>query len=92
VEKSPLLDGLLQMSHAQKPLISERNALKRHPFMLSTSANPIDGLRFERRTSGPLGFAHPEVLLQPRAAERSWQWQSSWVRVFAKLSHLTMCC
>ena len=29
--------------------------------MLSTTANPIDGLRFERRTSGPLDFAHPEV-------------------------------
>ncbi len=29
--------------------------------MLSTTANPIDGLRFERRVSGPLDFAHPEV-------------------------------
>jgi len=29
--------------------------------MLSTTANPIDGLRFERRASGPLDFAHPEV-------------------------------
>jgi hypothetical protein len=39
------------MSHAQKPLNFERNALKRHPFMLSTTANPTDGLRFERRVS-----------------------------------------
>jgi hypothetical protein len=87
-----MLEGLLQMSHAQKPLNSERNALKRHPFMLSTTANPIDGLRFERRVSGRSISRILRFMLQPRAAERSWQWQNSWVRVFAKLSHLTMCC
>jgi IMP dehydrogenase len=45
-------EGLLQMSHAQKPLIFERNALKPPPDMLSTTANPIDGLRFERDAAG----------------------------------------
>jgi len=43
-----LRDAQPQMPHAQKPLVYGRNALKRHFFMLWTTANPIDGLRFER--------------------------------------------
>jgi hypothetical protein len=43
------------------------------PPMLSTTANPTDGLRFDGDADGvTAGVAHPEVISRRQAAEWSW--------------------
>jgi hypothetical protein len=47
-------------------------ALICHPAMLSTTANPIDGLDSPAAAFAAGQFAHPEIDRGDRAAEWSW--------------------